>query len=176
MFGLFKSKQTEVKVIDKVYTSLTAKTEACRNLVNNENAVLIAWFAETKENLEVLFGSDNVFMAREIGAQHIDNQIIYFVEHYPLHLREEQLFEKLGLKEVVVLTSLDEPFFQAFGGENIRMLMEKLGMEPGECIEHTMVSKAIRNAQDKISKQVLVDTESHSQEQWMKRLVKMNES
>jgi hypothetical protein len=38
----------------------------------------------------------------------------------------------MNLNEVPVLTALDEPFFQIFGGERIINAMKKLGMEEGE--------------------------------------------
>jgi preprotein translocase subunit SecA len=37
-----------------------------------------------------------------------------------------------------------------FGGDNIKRLMERLGMEEGEVIEHKFVNKSIENAQRKV--------------------------
>jgi preprotein translocase subunit SecA len=37
-----------------------------------------------------------------------------------------------------------------FGGDNIKRLMERLGMEEGEVIEHKFVDKSIENAQRKV--------------------------
>lgn len=46
--------------------------------------------------------------------------------------------------------SLDDNLMRIFGSERIAGLMEKLGMEEGEAIEHPWVSKAIENAQRKV--------------------------
>jgi len=46
--------------------------------------------------------------------------------------------------------SLEDDLLRIFGSEKISGLMGKLGMEKGEPIEHTMVSKAVENAQKKV--------------------------
>ena len=46
--------------------------------------------------------------------------------------------------------SLDDDLLRIFGGERITGIMEKLGMEDGEPIEHGLISRAIENAQTKV--------------------------
>ena len=46
--------------------------------------------------------------------------------------------------------SLDDDLLRIFGGERISGIMEKLGMEDGEPIEHNLISRAIENAQSKV--------------------------
>jgi len=46
--------------------------------------------------------------------------------------------------------SLDDDLLRIFGGERITGIMEKLGMEEGEPIEHGLISRAIENAQTKV--------------------------
>ncbi len=46
--------------------------------------------------------------------------------------------------------ALEDDLLRIFGGERITGIMEKLGMEEGEPIEHNMISKAIENAQRKV--------------------------
>ncbi len=46
--------------------------------------------------------------------------------------------------------SLDDDLLRIFGGERISGIMEKLGLEDGEPIEHRMISRAIENAQSKV--------------------------
>ncbi|MBU0995627.1 MAG: preprotein translocase subunit SecA [Proteobacteria bacterium] len=46
--------------------------------------------------------------------------------------------------------SLDDDLLRIFGGERITAIMERLGMEDGEPIEHRFISKAIENAQTKV--------------------------
>jgi preprotein translocase subunit SecA len=46
--------------------------------------------------------------------------------------------------------SLDDELMRIFGGENVKALMERLGMPDGEPIEHPWVTKSVENAQQKV--------------------------
>ncbi len=46
--------------------------------------------------------------------------------------------------------ALEDDLLRIFGGERITGFMEKLGMQEGEPIEHTLISRAIENAQSKV--------------------------
>ena len=46
--------------------------------------------------------------------------------------------------------ALEDDLLRIFGGERISSIMEKLGMEEGQPIEHNMISRAIENAQSKV--------------------------
>ncbi|MEJ2640309.1 MAG: preprotein translocase subunit SecA [Desulfosarcinaceae bacterium] len=46
--------------------------------------------------------------------------------------------------------ALEDDLLRIFGGERITNIMEKLGMQEGEPIEHNLISKAIENAQSKV--------------------------
>ncbi|MBU2755491.1 preprotein translocase subunit SecA [Acidithiobacillus sp. CV18-2] len=46
--------------------------------------------------------------------------------------------------------SLEDPLMRIFGSDRLGGLMQKLGMQPGEAIEHPWVTKSIENAQRKV--------------------------
>lgn len=46
--------------------------------------------------------------------------------------------------------SLDDDLMRLFGGENLKRLMSKIGMEPGEPIFHPWLNKSIEKAQSKV--------------------------
>jgi preprotein translocase subunit SecA len=46
--------------------------------------------------------------------------------------------------------SLEDDLLRIFGGERISPIMEKLGMEEGEPIEHGLINRAVENAQKKV--------------------------
>ncbi len=46
--------------------------------------------------------------------------------------------------------SLEDDLLRIFGGERITKIMDKLGMEEGEPIEHNLISRAIEGAQKKV--------------------------
>lgn len=46
--------------------------------------------------------------------------------------------------------SLEDDLMRIFGGDRVKMIMERVGMEEGEPIEHRYTTKAIENAQKKV--------------------------
>ena len=46
--------------------------------------------------------------------------------------------------------SLDDDLMRLFGGENLKSLMSKVGMKPGEPIYHPLLNRTIANAQKKV--------------------------
>jgi preprotein translocase subunit SecA len=46
--------------------------------------------------------------------------------------------------------SLEDDLMRIFGGERVKMIMERVGMEEGEPIEHKYTTRAIENAQKKV--------------------------
>jgi preprotein translocase subunit SecA len=46
--------------------------------------------------------------------------------------------------------SLDDELMRLFGGDNMKSLMTRIGMKPGEPIYHSMLNKTIANAQKKV--------------------------
>jgi hypothetical protein len=104
---------------------------------------------------------------REIKAS------IFLLGHYPLAEAEDKVISSLGLhfpaSKMSFCVSLEDPFFHAFGSDKIRSLMETLGMKDDEFIEHKLVNKAIRNAQEKIAARVIVEIRSRSEKEWFEK-------
>jgi preprotein translocase subunit SecA len=48
--------------------------------------------------------------------------------------------------------ALDDDLMRIFGGDRLKKTMERLGMKPGESIEHRMVSRSIQKAQERVEK------------------------
>lgn len=46
--------------------------------------------------------------------------------------------------------ALEDNIIRLFGGDRVQGIMERLGMQEGECIEHPLLSRAIENAQKKV--------------------------
>jgi hypothetical protein len=168
MFGLFKDREPEIKVIDKVWMSAEAKFKACAAMAAlNSTCIFIAWFEQTYKTLSEAVGAERILLAQNISNHTLTDKMIVFAEHHPLSKKEFALFSALQLKEVPVLSSLDEPFFMWFGGEKTILLMKKLGMNENEVIGSNLITKSIRNAQQKIEKQVPAEREARSQQEWL---------
>lgn len=147
-------------MIDLVWINAQAKLNAMTKLAKQApQTIFIAWFDETIEILSEQFSkqglsTSNIYLAQRLMQKQIENYPVAFVEHYPLLKKEEEVYQKLGLKNVRVHTALDEPFMKTFGSERIIDLMKKLGMKEDEPVQHQMVSASIKNAQEKLSKKI----------------------
>ncbi|HEV7783561.1 MAG TPA: hypothetical protein VGO58_19950 [Chitinophagaceae bacterium] len=174
MFGLFKKKNGEIKVSEKVVISEAAKFQAMRSFADTHQPVtFIFWFDDSLRMAETFLspssGQVTLFTAREVQAHHVTGQTVVFGEHYPMRGKEQSLYGKLGLSSIVIFSSLGEPLFQRFGGDRIIRLMKQLGIKEDEVIEHKMISNSIRNAQEKIEKKVIVEQSAHSQKDWIEK-------
>ncbi len=169
MFGLFKSKSPKVRVTDKVWMSHAAKLRACVQMLEaNANCLFIAWFQETFDELKQTLNTENVLLAENANVGNTANRMVIFAEHYPLPATEQRLFENLNLKEVPVLTALDEPLILHFGGEKTVEILQKMGTSEDEIISHSFINAAIRNAQEKIGKRVKIEQRKQSAAEWFK--------
>ena|ERR1051326_4754697 len=175
MFDFFKKKKEKTRITDKIWIAETAKWKAIANQKEKDsNSIFIFWFDNSLRQAESFLqqGSlsiSDLVMARELHASQLENKHVVFAEHYPLPQKEQELFAKLNLSEIQVWSALDEPLFKQFGSDKIIGMMKQLGMKEENAIEHSMISKAIQNAQEKISKKVLVDQLCTSQQEWMQR-------
>jgi preprotein translocase subunit SecA len=79
---------------------------------------------------------------------------------------EQHLFLQLNLPEANVLCSLDEPLFQLFDGPKLIDMMKRMGMTENEEIEHSMVSRSIQRAQEKIAEKISTNRRAASQNEW----------
>lgn len=173
-FSFFSSKSKESSIRDLVWADKMAKDHgALKLLQENPQAIVAGWFNETIQQFQELFNSKNLSVtvrnARQMVSPQVENQTIIFLEHYPLKSKEIQLWQQWKPKSLMVVNSLDEPLFTYFGGERITDLLKKLGMAENESIEHTMISKSIRNAQEKLDKKVITEHSATSAGDWFKR-------
>jgi hypothetical protein len=171
MFNLFKPKTPSVKVNGKVWMDGKAKLDACRQMLQaNDKCLFVVWFEESFQQFQTALALPNdslhLIRAQDISKSNIAGRMLIFVEHYPLRKIEQHLFLQLNLSEAVVLSSLDEPLFQKFGGGKLVELMKRMGMKEDEIIDSTMVTKSIQRAQEKIEETVSTDRKATSQQEW----------
>ena len=174
LFDLFKKGNKLPKTKDLVWKNQAAKFNGCLKLIAQyPDAVWISWFAETLSSFNQFIGTKNgikleIRMARSVMPFMVETKRVFFLEHYPLRIEEENLIQTWNTLEINVLNALDEPLFEQFGGDRIINLMEKLGMREDEFLEHAMISNSIRNAQDKLQQKVTVENITNSSKEWFK--------
>ncbi|MCU0398446.1 MAG: hypothetical protein MUC73_10115 [Cyclobacteriaceae bacterium] len=172
MFGIFnRGSRKNYEIVDKVWLSKQAKWNACSDMLKlNSDCVFIAWFEETRDELKAKLGEQApVFLANQLGSISVPGKLLVFIEHHPLMKEEEKLFETLNLNEIPVLSALDEPIFKRFGGENLISLIKNLGMSEGEILGHSLITKSIKRAQQKLAEKIIGSEQAYSQEEWFAR-------
>lgn len=102
------------------------------------------------------------------------NQLqIVISEHYPAYERDQEVLQEINeyLPNVPIcfFTSLDEPFMQIFGSERISGLMQSLGMNENESLAHSLITKSIMKAQQKVEKTVSLYNNTVSQKAWFEQ-------
>lgn len=167
MFGFFKSTGSKVKVVDKVWMTRDARLQACRALYGaNPRCLFLVWFEESAVALKQVVPEDAVILAGDVEIQQVQNRMVVFAEHYPLRKTEDELYKRLNLAEVNVLSALDDPLFNFFGGERIREMMRRMGMDEHEIVGHSMITSSIKRAQQKLEQRVTSEQKTTSQQKW----------
>lgn len=98
-----------------------------------------------------------------------------FDGHYPLPSKEIKLIERLSSYPdcpITFYSSLDEPSFKAFGADRIMSLLDQMGMDQNEFIEHAMVRKAMTRAREKIESMVSREIAAETEKEWFLKNVK----
>jgi len=90
--------------------------------------------------------------------------------HYPLIAPEDTLLNELhqltGTPKFTSFFSLDHPLMAVFGSDQMKSLMLKMGIKKDECIQHSMVSRSVVRARQKISESVKQEFETTSEIEW----------
>lgn len=126
------------------------------------------------ESTRVWVGLASYFQARSSAPVEQSGSAlrILVAEHYPLGSRDKAVLDATRSlacdAQVIHYTSLTDPLLNHFGGDRIRGLMTQMGMEEQECISSPVISRAIRNAQEKIQKQVQREMQTNSPEEWFR--------
>ena len=89
--------------------------------------------------------------------------------HYPMSAVENTTLHNLtaaGFSKFVFCLSFDDPLLKIFNSQNILPLLEKLGLEEEESIEHAMVTQSIKRAREKVESKVKAEVKAKSPEDW----------
>lgn len=173
-FSFFKSKPATPVVRDLVWMHQAAKLQGTMELLASDaNSIVAGWFPETIQYFQEKLGAVNpsitVRPVKQLAAAQVEKKTLIILEHYPLNGKEQELWANWKPARILILNALDEPLFTHFGGAQITQLMQKLGMQENECVEHKMISSSIRNAQQKLAEKVLAEHTALSAAEWFRR-------
>jgi len=123
-----------------------------------------------------------VFVLRADDLQSVQNSLagladsqrveMIVAERHPLLEHDDALVEfarQCGCRfHIVHHLSLDDPLLKIFAGEWVRSVLQQLGMKEDEAIRSRMVSRRIREAQQKITRDAGRELVVESAEAWFK--------
>jgi hypothetical protein len=99
-----------------------------------------------------------------------EEALVLVAEHHFLPAEDDRILAYCGGLpfpcRVRFHESLDAPLLGMFGGENLLRMMATLGMPEDESIEHAMVDRSIRSAQEKIAASGPGDRPAASAAEW----------
>ncbi|MCP9751836.1 hypothetical protein [Ferruginibacter sp. HRS2-29] len=178
LFNLFGKKERKINFTDINYMSAKAKCEAVLRLAKQEpGTIFLAWFPDTAMSYKQAFSREGIpesriLETRQFHSAKVAGKKIVFLEHHPLPSKETALVKDLEETHFNVYNSLDEPLFAVFGSDRIIDLMKKMGLKEDEAVSHTLISRSVKNAQEKIEKKVSLEIPANSQKEWMDKNVK----
>jgi hypothetical protein len=188
MFSFFKKKDQLQRQNDLVYISRAVADEMLvkylEKNVSQQAVVLLYFFDETLKRLQHRIPAMTMLKAEKLmndlasrsAVKAKPAPMLVFAEHYPLSSTEDAVLAEIGNifgeeaanVKVQFYTALDEPMMKIFGADKIIDLVKKMGMKDDEAIAHTMVTKSIHNAQEKLNSKVTAEIRCNSAEEWMK--------
>lgn len=99
----------------------------------------------------------------------IGQRKLILAEHHPNLQVEEDFYTEMNLTKVDYYNSLTEPIFKKAGADKIIDVIKKMGGKDDEAIQHTMISKSIRNLQEKMATTLDGFINASSQEEWIRK-------
>ncbi|TWU44140.1 preprotein translocase subunit SecA [Novipirellula aureliae] len=121
----------------------------------------------------VLASSLNADLAASLGFDESAIIDVIVGERHPLPSvddRLEQFADELPCRcRFSHHISLDDPIMEIFAGDSVKNILSKLGMAENEAIESKMVSRRIRQAQQKIEGKSTGSSDAVSAAQWLKK-------
>ncbi|MFN8284304.1 MAG: hypothetical protein U0U67_13880 [Chitinophagales bacterium] len=184
---LFGKKKNELQTIEYIWKNDYAKYKGILRMTDRSKPIIfIYYFIETKnqiqqliETMQVSFSSD-IYKQDKITITHAENILdakidlthttVCFIEHHPSFTTEHKILNylenDLQIKEVIFHIALTEPLLHYFAGDKIVPLLEKMGFDENEALQHSMITRSIINAQKKIDDKNPNSIETQSAKHW----------
>ena len=172
--GLLSIKKSELALVVTVFE------ESHKAFIDFLNTQAVPYeVMEGFADVDSVLQKNSIAVYRAFASESIGNNIhkvkvsILILGRYPYVIAENKIIENLNKHfpqgRISFCLSLDEPLFQFFGSQNIKAIMDNLGMKEDECIEHAMVSKSIQRALEKTNQHLDVELKAHSEKEWFAR-------
>jgi hypothetical protein len=144
----------------------------------NENTISCKEISSTSSGEEMNSAQIYIVAERSIDSSVVSDLLesnadrmgrtVYFLCHYPIIAEEEKVLAKLsslGFTEFIFCLSFDDPMMAKFK-ERLVNILERLGLEENESIEHDMVASSIKNMRKKLNDKVKFEKKAKSAGEW----------
>lgn len=155
ILNFFKKSPKGPSVKVRILVNQNAKEKACIRLAQSDNnCIFIAWSKVTYLRFQEVFKRQNiphdVILARDIIPNRVSGKNFTFIERHYNQIKESKLLESLEANDVIALVSLSDPIMSVFDSSRIIKLLESMGHNEDDHIEHKMINKSIEKAMEKI--------------------------
>jgi len=145
---LFKKTPKGPKINVRVWVNQAAKEKACAQMALADTTLaFIAWSKITGQHFQEVFRRQDipneVLTARDILPSKMIGRNFVFLERHYHRDKEKKFIESLNSNEVLVHVSLSDPLLSAFNADRIKRIMDSMGHDEDEPIEHAMINKSI---------------------------------
>lgn len=191
LFGSKKRRNVE-RVPDRIWMTADAKFAGLAREVADRSRsetvaiLLVAHFPDVLERLEKLAEQAQSVPTRAVLAANLDAELaaslnldesavidVIVGERHPLPSvddRLEEFADELPCRcRFAHHLSLEDPVIEIFAGEWIRNVLRELGMAEDQAIESRMVSRRIRQAQEKIEGKAYGSSDAESATDWLEK-------
>lgn len=182
LFGKKSAPPPERPAVDRVWIDLAARDAALVREARGGPVVIVACFDDTLARLRAGLAQAGIVEGGGIGLARADRALrgdgaIHVAERHPLPGVNRALLERLAGERPDVVpifhSALDDALMRRFGGDRTAKVMEQLGLERSEAVEHPLVTRALAQARDKVAAKVdaaaELDAYGPSMEVWLQR-------
>ncbi len=152
------------ELLSKLLTAAKVPHRVLNAKLHTEEAVIIAQAGRlgavtvatnmAGRGVDIILGglpnnSDEAAKVRELGGLHVIG-----TERHESRRIDNQLRGRSGRQGVtgssIFYVALDDDLMRIFGGERLKGVMDRLGLDPQDSIEHPMVSRSLESAQKRV--------------------------
>jgi len=174
--NFFKKAPKGPSIKVRVWVNQDEKEKACIKMAQAETTLIfMAWSKVTCEHFQELFEKkeipNKVMTTRDVLPSRMTGRNFVFLErHYDVN-KENKFLKSLNANEVLALVSLDDPLMLTFNANRIKEVMDSMGHQEGDYIEHEMINKSIERAMEKIKNSGLPENSSEGMKNWMEGII-----
>jgi len=171
----FKKNPQGPSITVRVWINQAEKEIACIKMAKDDPAfVFIAWSQVTCKLFLELFRKhgipNEVLLSRLVFPSRVEGGKYLLLERHYDHDKEIEFLEYLKAEDVLAYVSLSDPLMSSFDANRIQKVMQSMGHQEGEYIEHKMIDKSIERAMKKIKEDGLTEDLPERVREWVESI------